>query len=172
MVRSRSMLTLAVVVSGVVACASQRVATGGELGDAERWPTTLVGSWALIDSVPGSDAGLRDTVVWELGSRGGLRHVVADVEAPAAGGQPTTRVRPVEQAVWWTESREVDGAMARVMCMSAQPARSRQCARVVIDTVTDARGSARRRLSWIGVTFPQRWAFMERTLATPDSRGD
>lgn len=170
--RSARLLALPVLLSGGVACATQGVAAGGDPGDTARRPRTLAGSWALVDAAPRSDDGVRDTVIWELGSRGGLRHAVIDVEARGPGGRPTSRVRPVSQAIWWTEARRVDGEMTRVMCMSAQPARSRQCARVVVDTVTDARGSARRRLSWVGVTFPQRWVFVERTLPASGARGD
>ena len=168
----RTALALPLLLSSVVACAGQRVGAGGGPEDVERWPATLVGSWALADAGDRAGADVRDTVLWELGPRGGLRHARIDVDAQAAGREPTSRVQTIQQAAWWTEPREVDGETMRVMCTSARPSRSRQCARVVIDTVTDANGSTRRRLSWTGVTFPQRWVFVERRSPSPEGRGN
>lgn len=168
--RFRNPLVLPLLLSSVAACAGQRMGPAGELADRERWPAMLVGSWAFVDSPSRTDAEMQDTVVWELGPRGGLRHATVDVAA-GTSAQAAARVRTTQQAVWWTELRKVDGEMTRVMCTSAYRGRSRQCGRVQVDTVTGAQGSAHRRFSWIGVTFPQRWIFVERSSAPPAERG-
>lgn len=68
---------------------------------------------------------------------------------------------------WWIEDAPAstapsDTGRAAVLCVSQQPGRNRECGYVTVDS-TGGVDRTRRRLSWIGKTFPtQRWSFVRR----------
>ena len=131
--------------------------------EAQAWASALIGSWALVDS-PGTgrkSAGTlpRDTIVWQVGRGGRLRHAVV-----ARGARE--KERTTELAWWWVESGSVAGAPVPLLCTSARPSRNRQCARIVLDTLSRGDRRDTKRFTWLGVTFKsQHWTFIERSRA-------
>lgn len=146
-------------VSGLGAC-SGRWPTPGTPAATREWPAALVGSWALAGRA--AQGGVPDTTVWVVKPGGRLEH--REVQVRPQGTSLGVRERVITASRWWTKDRTVDGVRTRVMCTSQRPARNSQCARVTVDTVTDAQGEPRRRFTWTGVTFHrQHWTFTERT---------
>lgn len=129
------------------ACAPHRVREP----ESARRPAWLVGSWAFVPAEE-SAAPPRDSTVWEFTREGRLRR----------GRLRRGRVRVESHARWWTEPRQVGGESTRVLCTTDHPGRGYQCARIHIDSVTTPEGTARRRLTWDGLTFRHHWVFVER----------
>ena len=157
--RAAAMIGLGGSLIGPAGCGATWPKPGTPAAAAE-WPAALVGAWAWAGS-PARGGTVPDTLLWVLGSAGRLER--REVQRRPRGDTLTSRERTSTISRWWTKDGHADGVSPWTVCTSQRPGRGSQCARVVLDTVTDAAGHARRRLTWTGVTFrDQHWALVER----------